>query len=68
MHAVIITNQLRSLLAPHLVVKRLAKRLAAIHALLAILLRALHATALLLIALLRLSNLSFEKSPEILFR
>ena len=63
MHAVI-TNLLRSLLAPHLVVKRLA----AIHALLAILLRALHATVLLLIALLRLSNLSFEKSPEILFR
>lgn len=62
MHAVI-TNLLRSLHAANHV-----KKLAAIHALLAILLRALHATALLLIALLRLSNLSFEKSPEILFR
>ena len=59
MHVVTITNQLRSLLV---------KRLAAIHALLAILLRALHATALLLIVQLRLSNPSFEKSPEILFR
>ena len=63
MHVVTITNQLRNQLA-----KLHVKRLAAIHALLAILLRALHATALLLIALLRLSNLSFEKSPEILFR